>query len=58
MTDKVHGNSKPTEIFLNGKLIKVVDSVAEAAEYAGISPAYVCILKRTQGETNSGFSFK
>ena len=45
-------------IYLNGKLIKVVDSVAEAAEYAGISPAYVCILKRTQGETNSGFSFK
>lgn len=58
MTDKVHGNAKHTEIFLNGKLVKAVPSVAEAAEYAGISPAYVCILKRTHGATTSGFSFK
>ena len=58
MTDKVHGNTKPTEIFLNGKLVKVVDSVAEAAEYADISTAYVSILKKTQGETSKGFSFK
>lgn len=58
MTDKVHGNSKRTEIFLNGKLVKTVASVAEAAEYAEISPAYVCILKKMHGETNSGFSFK
>lgn len=58
MTDKVHGNSKTTEVYKNGQLVAIVTSALEAAAIAGISSAYVCILKRNGGETVSGYSFK
>ena len=58
MTDKVHGNSKVTEVYKDGKLVATVSSAVEAASIAGISSAYVCILKRNGGETVSGYSFR
>lgn len=58
MDNKMHGNSKTTKVYQNGKLIATVSSAAEAAQLVGISPAYVCMLKRNGGSTINGYSFK